>query len=424
VGLNPSQQRFMDACRAKLSSGGGTCLYSAGTGAGKTYVGITVALWLMLSVYPASAGVLVVPTYQLGKMVHVPAIEGFLAEALSTFPDRGYTLNASDLEFRLFNGSTLRILSGDKPERIVAASFAWAWIDEPGTMKAEVWSRLLGRMRGSERPLIYLTGTPEGLNWVYDKIVAPGKAAVIYGSSYDNRENLPDFYLDDVLQGYSEKERQAWVAGQFVDLTHDRAYWAFDRAVHAASPVQYVPGLKVVLAVDFNVAPLRWVLCQVEANGDLRVPDGACIDLTSATTPDGCVVVNRILDGWGHVGPVYVYGDPAGLARSTRSHSNDYDLIRAGVRGATIRTFAQAAPAVRDRVNAVNAALSSGRLVIGSTGNEPLVQDLERVSWKNAAGTDLDKGGDPKLTHVSDAVGYYIAKEMPVNRPRAYRRAG
>jgi hypothetical protein len=50
-------------------------------------------------------------------------------------------------------------------------------------------------------------------------------------------------------------------------------------------------------------------------------------------------------------------------------------------------------------------------------GCKQLIQDLERVHWKNDPNGnllgDIDKS-DPARSHASDALGYMIAKEFPM----------
>jgi len=78
-------------------------------------------------------------------------------------------------------------------------------------------------------------------------------------------------------------------------------------------------------------------------------------------------------------------------------------------------------PAVVDRINAVNGLLCSAadqgrkdrRLYIDPSCSE-VVADLEEVKWKvDASGNTYDEVDkrDPKRTHVSDALGYYIEEE-------------
>jgi hypothetical protein len=75
-------------------------------------------------------------------------------------------------------------------------------------------------------------------------------------------------------------------------------------------------------------------------------------------------------------------------------------------------------PAVRDRVNCVNAMLcnqAGQRRIWIDPGCKHLITDLERVHWKaDPSGNmlpDIDKS-DPARSHVSDALGYMIAYEF------------
>ena len=71
---------------------------------------------------------------------------------------------------------------------------------------------------------------------------------------------------------------------------------------------------------------------------------------------------------------------------------------------------------MRDRINIVNGRLCSAagerRLFIDPKCKE-LIRDLEQVRWKTdetgRATTELDKS-DRMRTHVSDALGYYVAQ--------------
>ena len=73
---------------------------------------------------------------------------------------------------------------------------------------------------------------------------------------------------------------------------------------------------------------------------------------------------------------------------------------------------------MKDRVNCVNAVLGNQagerRLQI-DPGCKQLIQDFERVHWKadpnGNALADIDKA-DPLRSHLSDAVGYLIAREF------------
>ncbi|MCB0419926.1 MAG: hypothetical protein KDD61_02970, partial [Bdellovibrionales bacterium] len=74
-------------------------------------------------------------------------------------------------------------------------------------------------------------------------------------------------------------------------------------------------------------------------------------------------------------------------------------------------------PFVTDRVNNVNRLLTENRLRINPKCRK-LINDLEKVSWKD---NQLDKKSDPELTHISDALGYFLYKLEPMSEKRVQR---
>ena len=71
-------------------------------------------------------------------------------------------------------------------------------------------------------------------------------------------------------------------------------------------------------------------------------------------------------------------------------------------------------PHVRDRISAVNARCitDDGRrhLTVDPTCTR-LIADLEQVIF--AENGELDKKSNPLLTHISDALGYWVHQEWP-----------
>jgi hypothetical protein len=49
----------------------------------------------------------------------------------------------------------------------------------------------------------------------------------------------------------------------------------------------------------------------------------------------------------------------------------------------------------------------------------PPVRDLEGVRLLVGGSGELDKRADPKLSHISDALGYYIQQQFPTIRQHA-----
>jgi hypothetical protein len=122
---------------------------------------------------------------------------------------------------------------------------------------------------------------------------------------------------------------------------------------------------------------------------------------------------------------VNVYGDAAGNAR-THAGASDWELVREYFRHDSRFVFnfkvPSADPPVKDRVTAVNSmlcnSLGEARLFVDPKCKE-LIRDFEQVAWKPDASGNLtasvDKR-DPRRTHVSDALGYLIHREFPVQQ--------
>ena len=76
-------------------------------------------------------------------------------------------------------------------------------------------------------------------------------------------------------------------------------------------------------------------------------------------------------------------------------------------------------PAVRDRINAVNARFLNAageRALFVDPRCRELIADLEQVAYKPGS-SQLDKESDPARTHTSDALGYYLWNEFRPAEP-------
>jgi hypothetical protein len=120
---------------------------------------------------------------------------------------------------------------------------------------------------------------------------------------------------------------------------------------------------------------------------------------------------------------VLCYGDATGGASGPAKVSgSDWDLIKNALRpvfGDRLRMRVDKAnPRERVRVNAVNSRLMGAdgtvKLRIDRSKAPNLVKDFEGVRLLSGGAGDIDKKVDSKLTHMTDAIGYYIVKRHPV----------
>ncbi len=129
---------------------------------------------------------------------------------------------------------------------------------------------------------------------------------------------------------------------------------------------------------------------------------------------------------------VDVYGDATGDARRSSASRTDWQLVRDFFHQhrdlyKPVFHVGSSNPAVRDRVNCVNARLcnqAGTRRLLIDPRCEQLIRDLERVHWKTDSNgnalNEIDKS-DPARTHTSDALGYMIVTQFPLRAPAGYR---
>lgn len=383
---------------------------------------------------PGCTGLIGAPTYpMLRDSTRVAFIEVLEEEEIP------YTFNRSENRFRIKGiGSQIIFRSLDHPERIRGTNLAWFGIDEMTYCKRAAWERLEARMRDpkARRRCAFGAWTPKGYDWVYQRFIGvdklPGHEAILAlpGENTVVLSAKPNYY-SNLKSSYDEKFYQQEALGLYLDVYAGRVYHGYQTDRNDAEQIfspQDPNGL--CWAIDFNVDPMASLLAQFR-NGELHCLDE--IMLPDATTDKMCErIADRCLpylrawqdaNGTAAPMPLRLYGDSSGNARSTKASKTDYDLIKEFFRARPeykLRDYVpNANPAVKDRVNSVNALLvnAAGRV---RTWIDPkcraLRRDLVEVSWKvDAAGFEIDKKKDSKLTHISDALGYLVWHEAPVD---------
>ena len=154
-------------------------------------------------------------TFLAGRDFVVTHNSGFLATAPSWFrptwsPSRGI------LEWP--NGALAYVYSAEDPEALRGPQFDLAWVDEVMAFKAEARkqaeSNLRFGLRLGRNPRRIYTTTPKPHKWIRelvkrikDQTVLPdGRMSkglyITRGSTYQNAENLPDSFLEDLRDDY------------------------------------------------------------------------------------------------------------------------------------------------------------------------------------------------------------------------------
>lgn len=383
-------------------------LFVGGYGSGKSHAAICRAVALKLK-YPKQTVGYYMPTYDLVRTIGFPRFTE-LIESLGV----EYSLNKTDATITFGNFGQIIFRTMDTPERIIGYEVADSLVDELDTLPAEkardVWIKIVARNRQKKRDgkpnTIGVATTPEGFRFVHEMWVRDPKPGyqVIRAPTSSNSANLPDGYIDSLRAIYPPELLQAYLDGEFVNMTSGSVYRDYDRD-RCASREVIKPGEPLFIGQDFNVGEMASAIFVRRADGLHAVQE-----LTGVyDTPE---LVQIITDRWHSAGhKIFIYPDASGNSRKTVDASqSDISILRKS--GFMIRA-AHSNPAVKDRILAVNGALSSGKVKVNALACPQTARCLEQQAYGRNGEPDKKSGHD----HLNDAFGYTVAYEYPITRP-------
>ena len=365
----------------------------------------------------------------LKRMVHPGAMRGPPVETTLTIP--------------LWHGGELFVIGMDRPERIEGPPLDGIVLDEFGNMKARTWGEHVRPALADRLGWADFIGVPEGRNHYYDLAqYAKAKAGEPSGDwgyhHWPSADILAAAEVEAARRDLDALTFDQEFGGEFV-LFGGRAYYGFGEYSRARVRERYDPTRPLIVCLDFNVSPGVAAIAQeirlptdpdpeepgVEpwgtgVIGDVHIPD-------NSTTPTVC---RRILHDWkDHTGTVEVYGDATGGARgSAQTEGSDWELVQkilthgdeqeTGFGDRVDYYVKHQNPSERARVNAVNSRLRSSaglvRLMVDPVHAPHVVRDFERVVTLAGGSGEIDKRKFPELSHITDALGYYVDYNFPI----------
>lgn len=348
------------------------------------------------------------PTYDLLKQVNVSRVslklhEHGIRHLYHTQDKAIYTSHPGfgDFIFR----------SMDNPGGIVGFETATAHVDELDTLRfahaQDAWNKILGRNRQRQGALSNQARaytTPEGFKFTHDRwVVKATPDYKIYRAPTYSNPFLPDDYIEGLRATYPAQLIDAYIEGNFVNLTSGTVYSSYDRE-RCDSHETIRDGEQLFIGQDFNVGQMFSAILVLRATGYHAVAELPGV----LDTPE---MIGIVKDRYrGH--PIRIYPDASGKSRKTVDASRS-DLIL--LRDAGFKVVVNPSnPAVRDRIVSVNHAFESGRLWVNSRACPTLAAALEKQPYAPNGEPDKEGGFD----HAVDAIGYFAVKEMPVRKPK------
>lgn len=402
--MSAIQVRLTDPQYELVSSAERFPAFVGGLGSGKTF-GLVVRTLTQQFRYPELNQAYYLPTYDLVRQIAF----GKFSEILNEWGIK-HTLNRNDKEitYEAINGRTI-FRTMDRPEHIVGYEVADSVVDELDVLKIEhareVWNKIIARSRAKKHDgatnSVAVGTTPEGFRFVYERWKREAKPGyqLIQASTYTNAANLPDGYIDSLVGSYTGPLQQAYLEGEFVNLTAGSVYAEYDREENGTTArIEHNEPLHV--GMDFNVQNMAATVNVIRNGCPLALDEFTQVRDTPA-------MIELLKDRYqGH--HITVYPDQSGKSRkSVNASISDISLLQEA--GFSVRT-ASKNPAVRDRVVAMNKALADRKLRVNEETCPQLCMSLEQQVYDRNGEPDKTNGWD----HINDAQGYFIEARFPV----------
>ena len=274
----------------------------------------------------------------------------------------------------------------------------------------------LARLRSGNIQQFYATTTPEGHSWAFETFEKNAKedTRLIKAKTSDN-PYLPEGFIDSLLENYPPQLIQAYLNGNFTNLTTGAVYSRFDRNKHLINNIPFDIKMETLLiGIDFNVMNCNAVVA-VKDRDKLIVID----EVTKQNDTDALAqeIKRRYPNN-----KILVYPDASGAARSTINASKTDIAILQSYNFTSMALRSN--PPIKDRVQTLQALLenSKGRVRLAIHAScRRLIECLELQSYDEKSGDpDKQNGYD----HLNDALGYLVYREFSIIHAKAGRPTG
>ena len=340
----------------------------------------------------------------------------------------------TELLIKLVNGAEIQVIGLDKPQRIEGSPWDGGVLDEYADMKPVAWEANVRPALSDRMGWCHFVGVPEGRNHYYDlyrfaqaEQLEKGADSEWNAFHWISADILPQSEIESAKRSLDPLVYAQEYEADFVTF-QGRAYYAFNDALHTGR-LDYDADDDLVFAFDFNVSPYTTAVCQ-EFNRDGFSGTGVIGEVYIPRNGNTLNAGARLIQDWGdHRGRIMVYGDATGGAQGTaKVEGSDWELIERELYAhfGSHRVYMRVPthnPPERSRVNAMNTRMLNGAgdiaLMVDPSKAPNVIRDLEGVRVLEGGSGELDKKHDKTLTHISDALGYYVVEEFPIEGERS-----
>ena len=408
--LLPHQLKFCeDTSHRKLA-------LVCGFGAGKTYALVSKSI-ILASMNVGCISAIFEPTAPMLRDILMRTMNELLELWEIPFTFRASPLPEYQLQFKE-GVHTILLRTILTYQRLRGQNLCAVGFDEADTVNKrdaeQAMNMALARLRSGDVQQFYATTTPEGHSWAFDTFEKNAKedTRLIKAKTSDN-PYLPEGFIDSLLENYPPQLIQAYLNGNFCNLTTGQVYDKFDRNIHVleTDPVinEHEP---IRVGIDFNIGNMNAVIGIAAANKFIVIDE-------IAKSHDTDSLAKEIKARY-PFNKIYVYPDASGGNRSTNASRTDIQILESY---GFLNQSALSNPAIRDRVNSVQGMFLNGKgesKMMISKKAVRLIECLELQSYNEKGEPDKDAGYD----HMNDALGYITWRLFNPLHMNAGRKTG
>lgn len=327
----------------------------------------------------------------------------------------------SELIIYMPNGTEIHVVGLDKPQRIEGTNWTGGVIDEIADVKAAAVNEnimpaldTIDPRRPDYRPWCWFTGVPDGLNHYYDMCEKADSGLSLDSKVFHwkSAEVLSPDVIANAKARLSKRQFKQEYEASFETAT-GRIYEDYGKENITDAEIE--PHEQLMWMHDQNFTPLSSAI-GVRRGESLYLLDE--IILTSAVSRQSAIeFVEKYKSHKNR--KVLIYGDPAGRAGEKHGHPSDYTEIEAVLKQngwAFERRVRRAAPAIKDRQNAVRAKVCTAddtRTLFVNPKKAPWChKGMSTVQLKEGSSFQEDQKNE--YQHVTTAIGYCIDREWPI----------
>lgn len=330
------------------------------------------------------------------------------------------SVSETELQIKLPNGSTISCVGLDQPQRMEGILWMGGIIDEIADVKEKAWAENISPALDTFNPArpnykawCWLIGVPDGLNHYYEMAQYAKESGDADWKLYTwtSADILPPETIESAKRRMSARQYRQEYEASF-ETASGRVYEDYSKDNTTTETIQ--DHEQLLWHHDFNYTPMSSGIA-VRRGDSFFILDE--IILTSATSR--CSALEFVERYKNHKNRhVIIYGDPAGRAGEKHGHMSDYTEMEKVLRDnnwKVERKVKLAAPAIKDRQNAVRAKIKSG------TGEITLFVNPERAKYahKGLATVQIKEGStfhevETDYQHITTAIGYMIDVECPI----------